>query len=89
MIDWEPWFQTVFDVLQSDDEACWGLIRSVGGRASAMVALVEGDTSPTDALAYARTLCELGLVNEGREILAEVMRATIGFVAGASLTLFD
>jgi hypothetical protein len=54
-----------------------------------MVALVEGDTSPADALAYARTLCELGLVNEGREILAEVMRATIGFVAGASLTLFD
>jgi hypothetical protein len=80
MVDWESWFQTVWDVLQSDDEACWRLIRSVGGRAGAMVALVEGDTSPIDALAYARTLCELGFASEAREILAEVLRATFGSV---------
>jgi len=80
MVDWESWFQTVWDVLQSDDEACWGLIRSVGGRAGAMIALTEGDATPLDALAYARTLCELGFSVEAREILAEVMRATIGRV---------
>lgn len=80
MVDWESWFQTVWDVLQSDDEACWGLIRSVGGRAGSMIALVEGDATPLDALAYARTLCELGFASEAREILAEVMRCTIGRV---------
>jgi hypothetical protein len=89
VVDWDGWFQTVWDVLQSDDEACWGLIRSVGGRAGAVIALVEGDTSPSDALAYARTLCELGLVTEAREILMEVMRATTGWVAEASRSLFD
>ncbi|MEQ1567053.1 MAG: hypothetical protein ABMA64_15550 [Myxococcota bacterium] len=78
MLDWAVWFQTVFDVLQSDDEACWSLIRAVGGSASAVIALVDGDTSPTDALAYARTLSELGLVQEAQDILADVMRATLG-----------
>lgn len=100
MLDWETdwssasrpadsWFQTVFDVLQTDDEACWGLIRAVGGRAGAVVALAEGDASPMDALAYARTLCELGFVCEAREVLAEVVRVTLTFVADASRSLFD
>ena len=79
----DSWFQTVFDVLQTDDEACWGLIRAVGGRASGVVALVAGDASPMDALASARTLCELGLVTEARDVLAEVVRVALTFVAGA------
>ena len=80
MLDWESWFSMVFDVLQTDDEACLGLIRSAGGRASAAIALVEGDANAADALAYARTLSELGMVSEAREILTEVMRAAFGWI---------
>jgi hypothetical protein len=78
VFDWDGWFQTLWDVLQSDDEACAGLLRSAGGQMGGTVALVEGDASPDDALAYARTLSELGFVTEGREILAEVMRSVFG-----------
>lgn len=79
MFDWESWFQIVWDVLQTDDEACWGLIVSAGGKMGSMVALIDGDTSAADALAYARTLCELGLSFEARDILTEVLRASIGW----------
>jgi hypothetical protein len=80
VFDWENWVQTVWDVLQTDDEACWGLIRSAGGKMSAMVALIDGDASPPDALAYARTLYELGLAVEARDILTEVLRASFGWL---------
>lgn len=76
-MDWEQWFQTVWDVLQADDEACLGLIRQAGGRGGA-VALVDGDATPADALAYARTLSELGFVAEARDVLFEVLRAAFG-----------
>lgn len=78
MFDWESWVQVVWDVLQSDDEACWGLIRSAGGQASATIALAEGDASAPDALAYARTLSELGFVSEARDVLVEVLRVVFG-----------
>ncbi|MEQ1501158.1 MAG: hypothetical protein ABMB14_02960 [Myxococcota bacterium] len=80
MFDWESWFQTVWDVLQTDDEACLGLLRSAGARTGAVVALVDGDASTADALAYARTLSELGLATEAREILSEVLRAVFGWL---------
>lgn len=80
MFDWESWFQTVWDVLQTDDEACLGLIRAAGGRISEMVALVDGDASSADALAYARTLCELGFVAEARDVLMEVLHAAFGWL---------
>jgi hypothetical protein len=80
-MQWESWFSVVWDVLQTDDEACLGLIRSAGGRGAAAIALVEGDANAADALAYARTLSELGFVAEAREILAEVMRAAFGWIA--------
>ena len=91
MLDWDSWFSVVWDVLQTDDEACLGLIRSAGGRLSdlacegAAVRLVDGDANPADALAYARTLSELGMVTEAREILAEVLRATIGWIRPTAL----
>ena len=78
VFDWENWVQTVWDVLQTDDEACWGLIRAAGGKMSAMVALIDGDTSLLDALAYARTLAELGLSVEAHDIFNEVLRASFG-----------
>ena len=81
MFDWESWFQTVWDVLETDDEACWRLIRSAGGRDEAVIALVEGDASPPDALAYARTLSELGFVDEAREVLADVLRSAFGWLS--------
>ena len=81
LVDWESWFSVVWDVLQTDDEACLGLIRSAGGRGGARVVLVEGDANAADALAYARTLCELGFLAEAREILAEVLRAAFGWIS--------
>jgi hypothetical protein len=80
MFDWENWVQTLWDVLQTDDEACLGLIGAAGGRISSMVALVEGDTTLVDALAYARTLCDLGLTTEAYEVLTEVLRAAFTFL---------
>jgi hypothetical protein len=72
------WFQTLWDVLQDDDEACLGLIRSAGGHDSA-VELVEGTTSAGDALAYARTLAELGHGQEAWEIFNAVVRAAFSW----------
>ena len=72
--------ESVWDVLQTDDEACGGLIRSAGGKMGARVALIDGDTSPPDALAYARPLNELGLAVEARDILTEVLRASFGWL---------
>jgi hypothetical protein len=77
MVDWESWVQTVWDVLQSDDEACLGLIRSAGGR-GASVALIDGNATAADALAYARTLSELGLVAEARDVFRAVIGAAFG-----------
>ncbi|MBX2798787.1 MAG: hypothetical protein KTR31_14000 [Myxococcales bacterium] len=78
-MDFDLWFQTIWDVLQADDEACMDLIRSAGGRAhQAMVSLVEGELSTTDALAYARTLCDLGRMTEAREVLWEVVNTAFG-----------
>lgn len=84
MLDWDSWYSVVWDVLQTDDEACLALIRSAGGRLAAAVSLVDGDANAADALAYARTLSELGMVTEAREILAEVLRATIGWIRPAT-----
>lgn len=76
----ESWFQTLWDVLLCDDEACLGLLASAGGRIGAKVALVEGDTSAADALAYARTLFDLGLVAEAREVFTEILRVVFGWL---------
>ncbi len=76
-MDFDLFFQTVWDVLQADDEACFNVIRSAGGR-GAIVELGEGDLSSTDALAYARTLCDLGRLTEAREILWAVLRTAFG-----------
>ncbi len=74
---WERWLSALWDILQTDEQACLGLIHSAGGRAGE-VHLVEGDATTADALAYARTLSELGLVAEAQDIFAEVLRAAFG-----------
>ena len=45
-----------------------------------MVALVEGDTSTGDALAYARTLVELGYATEAWEIFQAAVWAAFGWL---------
>lgn len=78
-MDFEVWFQTLWEVLQADEEACMGLIRSAGGRVQqAVVSLVDGDVSAADAVVYARTLAELGLTQEGREVLWQAVSAVYG-----------
>lgn len=72
---WELWFQTVWDVLQADEDACLGLIGASGGATGCAVALVEGEVDASDALAYSRTLAELGRTVEAREVLSAVLRA--------------
>ena len=80
-MDLDLFFQTVWDVLQVDEEACLNVICSTGGWArEAMVSLVEGDLSTTDALAYARTLCDLGRLAEAREVLWAVLRTSFGLL---------
>jgi hypothetical protein len=80
-MDWDTWVQLVWDVLLTDDQVCWSLIRAAGGRA-AEVALVEGPTSASDALSYARTLAELGHVFEAKEVFGAAVRAAFGWVYG-------
>lgn len=80
-MDLDLFFQTVWDVLQADDEACLNVIHSASGRArGAVVSLVEGELPATDALAYARTLCDLGRLAEAREVLWAVLRAAFGML---------
>lgn len=75
-MDFDVWFQTLWEVLQVDEDACISLIRRAGGHLQqAMVNLVEGDVSALDAVNYARTLAELGLTAEGREVLWQALSA--------------
>lgn len=78
-MDFELWFQTLWEVLQADEEACVSLMRSAGGRVQqAVVSLVEGELSAVDAVNYARTLAELGLNQESREVLWQALSAVYG-----------
>ena len=79
-MDWDAYVQVIWDLLQTDDQVCWNLMRSAGARV-AEVALVDGDTTPSEALAYARTLAELGLLFEAREVFLAAVRAAFGWVA--------
>ena len=79
-MDWDAYVQVIWDLLQTDDQVCWNLMRSSGARVAEVV-LVDGDTTPSEALAYARTLAELGLVFEAREVFLAVVRAAFGWVA--------
>lgn len=83
-LDWESWFQTVWDVLQTDDEACFGLLVSAGGKMSATVPLIEGDANTAEALAYARTLSDLGCIAEARDVLMEILCAAFGWLGQVS-----
>lgn len=74
---WQCWLAALWDVLQTDDEACDRLIRCAGGHQGA-VHLLEGDATTADALAYARTLSEMGHAAEAAEVLAEVLRVAFG-----------
>jgi len=80
-MDWDAYVQVIWDLLQTDDQVCWNLMRSAGARVAEVV-LVDGDTTPSEALAYARTLVELGFVFEAREVFLAAFRAAFGWVAG-------
>jgi len=80
-MDWDSWVQLIWDVLLTDDQVCWSLIHAAGGRAAEVV-LVDGSTTATEALSYARTLAELGLTFEAREVFGAVVRAAFGWVYG-------
>lgn len=77
------WFQLLWDVLQTDEDACLALLRSSGGR-EGPVELVEGTTSAREALAYARALHELGRTDEARDVFAAVVDAAFAFLAAAA-----
>ncbi len=75
-MDYDGWFQTVWDVLQADDVACLALIAATTG-VRCDVELIDGQVSPEDALAYARTLYELGYVAQARDVLQAVLCAQL------------
>jgi hypothetical protein len=79
-MDWDAYVQVIWDLLQTDDQVCWNLMRSSGARVAEVV-LVDGATTPSEALAYARTLAELGLVFEAHEVFLAAIRAAFGWVA--------
>lgn len=68
--------QTAWDVMCIDDAACVRLLEPFG--TAGVVALVEGELSVAEAVAYAHTLLELGLEAQAEElfdaVLAEVLR---------------
>lgn len=78
--DERGWFQVLWDVLQTDDQACLGLIRSAGGR-DEDVELVDGVVSAGDALAYARTLWDLGFGAEAWDVFCAVVEAAFASLA--------
>ncbi|MEN0060883.1 MAG: hypothetical protein AAGA48_01975 [Myxococcota bacterium] len=77
-MDVNLWFQTLWDVMQVDEEACLNLIRSVAPSRDLVVNLIEGDLSALEALAYARTLVDLGRLQEAQEIFQLVLQVAFG-----------
>ena len=67
MLDQLTQQQLAWDVLASDDLACFGLLEGLGG-SDRVVPLIVEDLSVREALAYARTLIELGLDLQAREV---------------------
>jgi hypothetical protein len=79
-MDWDSYVQLIWDLLRTDDQVCWNLIHAAGGKVAEVV-LVDGATTPSEALAYARTLLELGLVFEAREVFLAAIRAAFDWVS--------
>lgn len=78
IMDLSLWFQTLWDMMQVDEEACLNLIHAVAGSAPRMIRLVEGELSALDALAYARTLVDLGRLQEAQEVFSQVLLVAFG-----------
>jgi len=77
-MDFQLWFQTLWDVMQVDEEACLDLIRAVVGSRDMVVSLIGADLSALDALAYARTLIDLGRLQEAEEVFQLVVQVALG-----------
>lgn len=77
-MDINLWFQTLWDVMQVDEEACLALIRTVAGSKEMVVHLIGADLSALDALLYARTLIDLGRLQEAEEVFRLVLQVALG-----------
>ena len=77
-MDVHLWFQTLWDVLQVDPEACLHLIRTVAGSRELVISLIGVELSALDALAYARTLVDLGRLQEAEEVFQLVLQVAFG-----------
>jgi len=77
-MDFTLWFQTLWDVMQVDHEACMDLIRAAVGSRELVVSLIGGELSALDALAYARTLVDLGRMQEAEEVFHLVLQVAFG-----------
>lgn len=74
---YQKWLDALWDVLQSDDAACVHLIRASGGHLGC-VPLVHGDVTAEEALAFARTLSEMGQLGAAMDVLTDVVRTAFG-----------
>ncbi len=77
-MDIHLWFRTLWDVLQVDEEACLTLIEAVAGSREIVVSLVGGELNALDALSYARTLVDLGRLQEAEEVFRLVLQVAFG-----------
>lgn len=70
----------LFEVLCTADEEVVATILSAtfGHKNATLIPLVCEDLTPSEALAYARTLFELGQSGQARELLTEVVRHAAG-----------
>ena len=70
----------LFEVLCTADEELVATIleATFGSRSGTLIPLVCEDLTTAEALAYARTLFELGQSGQARELLTEVVRHAAG-----------
>ncbi|MEM6929212.1 MAG: hypothetical protein AAF602_19895 [Myxococcota bacterium] len=77
-MDVNHWFRTLWDVMQVDEVACLNLIQTVTGSREMVISLIGADLSALDALAYARTLIDLGRLQEAEEVFQLVLQVAFG-----------
>jgi hypothetical protein len=83
MPNYVGWINTVLTMLEvSDEDACLALLQcTVSATGETVIALVEGDVSAREALAYARCMLELGNEQAAEELVGQVIQAELTAMA--------
>ena len=77
MFTFDGYISAVVSVLLSKGEAAALRLLGLSAEAS-LITLLEGETTASEALAYARVMFEIGMDEVARDVVLEVMTAGVG-----------